>query len=72
MSINLFDPFTYKGSQLHSRMIHVIQETIYYAESRFRVILIEVTKAEYERREWLEILLKRELVSTLVFIHSTY
>lgn len=72
MSIPLFDPFSHMGTVLHSQMVDVIQETTYYAESRFRVILMEITKAEYDRKQWLEILLKKEFVSTLIFILSTY
>jgi hypothetical protein len=63
-SINLFNPFTYKESLAHSGVLEVVQEVVFYSDSRFRVILNAITKAENDRKKWLQILLQRELVST--------
>jgi hypothetical protein len=72
MSIALFDPFSHWGTVKHSKMVRVIQETTFYAESRFRVILLEIIKSDNNRRQWLQILLKRELVSTNQYILCIY
>ena len=47
----------------HYNALHVrIQQTLYYAESRFWAILNNLAKADASRNLWCQILLNRELV----------
>lgn len=64
MSIAQFDPFCPKRIEYYSTCRQVIQEVIYYAESRFHVILNEISKSDLRRKIWMESLLLRELVCT--------
>ena len=60
-TIHRFNPFSLQHGSNHS--LHVrIQEVIYYAESRFWVILNNISKADQERQSWTQKLLQRELV----------
>jgi hypothetical protein len=68
MSISLLNPFSFKEDMLNEDICDVIQEVIYYGESRFRVILNAISKADIDKQIWTQLLLRRELVCNIVFI----
>ena len=67
MPISTFDPFSSKKAAEYSRTGTQIQEAVHYAESRFRAILTDINndlnKSEIDRKNWIQTLLRRELVS---------
>lgn len=70
MSITLINPFSFNDVVVNENNAAGIQEVIYYAESRFRVILDVISRADIEKKIWTEKLLQRELVGTRqFFIH---
>jgi hypothetical protein len=68
MSITVPNPFSSKDVMLHEELCEVIQEILYYAESRFRVILNVISRADIDKKNWTEVLLKRELVCFPAFM----
>lgn len=60
MSISLFNPFSLKKESEYQS--HKIQEVIYYAEARFRSILVDISRTDIDRIKWTLRLLQRELV----------
>lgn len=66
----LFNPFSQKTLSDLSTARLTIQEIIYYAESRFWVILNEINKANVDRQIWTQTLLHRELVCSFVVFTS--
>jgi hypothetical protein len=55
--------------------IHVIQELLYYAGSRFRLIIIAIKKHQkglVKQLEWMVKGLRQEIVSNLLNFHLEY
>ena len=72
MSISVFNRLsTKKESDYYEARIR-LQEIIFYAESRFRSILVDVNKdpkkTDIDRISWTQKLLHRELVRLLLFL----
>ena len=60
--LSVLNPFSKIKASEHTKIGVHIQEVIYYAESRFWVILNEISRAESDRKVWIQRLLHRELV----------
>ena len=59
--LHCFNPFNSGKDEYNAKRDH-IQETVYYAESRFWAILNNLEKAGQDRISWGQKLLHRELV----------
>lgn len=66
MSISIFNPFSTKNESDYYDVRLRLQGIIFYAESRFRAILVDVNKdlnkTDIDRISWTQKLLHRELV----------
>jgi hypothetical protein len=63
--LNVFTPFSLQiGSNhhLHRRS----QSIVWYAESRFRLALIEISKADSDRQVWMQMCLIEEIVGLMI------
>lgn len=59
--LHVYDPFS--GQHGSMETVHQMnQEIIFYAESRFRHILLQIVAANEEKRKWMQRALKAELV----------
>jgi hypothetical protein len=47
-----------------------LQEIVYYAESRFRSMLQDLSNADNDRKKWTQKLLHRELVRTSLLVNN--
>lgn len=76
MSISSFAPLSPKKDSEYSDIRIRLQDIIYYAESRFRSILVDgnkdLNKRDMDRISWTQKLLHRELVGSIVFISNYY
>jgi hypothetical protein len=72
MSISVFNPFSTKNDSDYSEARVRLQDIIYYAEARFRSILVDLNKdpkkTDSDRICWTQKLLHRELVGLLLFL----
>lgn len=62
-TLSIYNPFSLQSGPkgpLQSRL----QEIIWYAESRFRRVLLEIDQASVLKQRWLQKLLSAELVSS--------
>lgn len=71
MSFSTFNPYSLDELSKYSLTGVMIQEVVDYAESRFRAILVYInkdpSKTEIDRKNWIQTLLYRELVSILLY-----
>jgi hypothetical protein len=67
--ITLFSPFSEMDNSWNTKVHILIQDIIFYAESRFWAILNEISNAEMDidRRVWTQRFLVQELVRTFSF-----
>lgn len=76
MSISVFNGLSTKNDSDYFEARLRLQEIIYYAESRFRSILVDLNKnqkkTDIDRLSWTQKLLHRELVSLLLFCFYRY
>jgi hypothetical protein len=63
-TIRRFNLFNLQNGSNHDIYVK-IQETVYYAESRFLGILTDIGKADLARQSWCQKLLRRELVMSM-------
>ncbi|KAF4618042.1 hypothetical protein D9613_012875 [Agrocybe pediades] len=64
-----FDPFDARFGQSEVWYAKV-QELVYYAESRFRVIVLNIANAREEHLKWMQTILSHELFTILSYIGS--
>jgi hypothetical protein len=58
----IFNPFSLQSGPKAPLQIRT-QEIIWYAESRFRRILLEIDQANFIKQQWMQRILHSELVS---------
>ena len=70
--MSMFNPFSVKNNSDYSDVRVRLQEIVFYADSRFRAILVHVSKdtskTDLDRMSWTQKLLHRELVGYLLLL----
>ena len=61
-TLSIFNPFSLQSGPKGPLQMRV-QEIIWYAESRFRRVLLELDQANFNKQRWMQKILYSELVS---------
>ena len=61
-TLSIFNPFSLQSGPKGPLQMQV-QEIIWYAESRFRRVLLELDQANFNKQRWMQKILYSELVS---------